>query len=77
MLVKTNRLDTIVELCLKIPSLVNRTQISALCMKESTIYIVDTYTTSQQNRSLLVRFYWVVVDHIIVFTRSNAQDFPC
>ena len=46
-------------------------------MKESTIYIVDIYTTLQQNRSLQVKFYWVVVEHIIVLSGSNDHGFPC
>jgi len=46
-------------------------------MKESTIYIIDTYTKSLQNQSLQVEFYWVVVDHIMVFIGSNDHDFPC
>jgi len=45
-------------------------------MKESTIYVIDAYTKSVQNRPLQIKFYWVVVDHIMIFTGNNDQDFP-
>jgi hypothetical protein len=46
-------------------------------MKGSTIYVVDTYTKSQQNQSLQVKFYFAVVDHIIVSIANIDHDCPC